>query len=80
MENDPMRSKKINKVGSNHLSIDELIDIRYPYPKNHIIGYLNINSLRNKIISLREIIDVAPLNIFCIGTKKLDECIPDLQL
>ena len=41
------------------LDIDGLIKFRNSrnsYPNNLIIGYLNINTLQNKIISLREII------------------------
>lgn len=55
--------KKDKKVCSNSLSIDGRINIRHTYPNNLIIGYLNINSLRNEIISLREIIDKTPLDI-----------------
>ena len=35
------------------LDIDGLIKVRNSYPNNPIIGYLNINTLQNKIISLR---------------------------
>ena len=72
-ENDPMStpsklkndwcSKKIKKVSSNSLSIDERINIRATYANNLIIGYLNINSLRNEITSLRERTDKTPLDI-----------------
>ena len=44
-----------------------------------IIGYLNINSLRNKIIDLREIMSKAPLDIVCADETKLDESFPDFQ-
>ena len=36
-------------------SVSGLIELRKKYPNNSTIGYLNINSLRNKIIDLREI-------------------------
>ena len=85
-ENDPMStpsklkndwfSKKMKKVCSNSLSIDELINIRRTYPNNSIIGYLNINSLRNEIISLR---DKTTLDILGVDETKLDENLPDLQ-
>ena len=41
--------------------------------KNPIIGYLNIISLRTKILNLKEILHKAPVNIFCIDKTKLDE-------
>ena len=56
-----------------------MIDIRYTYPNNSIIGYLKTNLLRYEIISLCEIIDVALLNIFCIDTNKLGKSSIDLQ-
>ena len=62
------------------LDIDDLIKVRNPYPNNLIIGYLNINTLQNKIISLsREIIAKAPLDVFCIDETKLDESFPNSQ-
>ena len=72
-------TKKIKKVCSNSLSIDELINIRHTYPNNPMIGYLNIISLRNEIISLREIIYKTPLDILGVDETKLDENLPDLQ-
>ena len=66
----------MKKVCSNSLSIDELINIRRTYPNNSIIGYLNINSLRNEIISLR---DKTTLDILGVDETKLDENLPDLQ-
>ena len=43
------------------------------------MGYLNINSLRKKIISLREILLKAPIDILCIDETKLDDSFPDAQ-
>ena len=37
-----------------HLQI--LRKLRLKYPRNPLVGYLNINSLRNKIIDVREMI------------------------
>ena len=44
------------------------------------MGYLNINSIRNKIIYLRELISKAPIDIFCIDETKIDESFPNSQL
>ena len=43
------------------------------------MGYLNINSLRNKLIDLREIMTKAPLDIVCIDETQLAESFPDFQ-
>ena len=44
------------------------------------MGYLNINSIRNKIIYLRELVSKAPIDIFCIEETKIDESFPNSQL
>ena len=61
------------------LDIDGLIKVRNSYPNNPIMGYLNINTLRNKITSLREIIAKAPLDVFCVDETKLDDSFPNSQ-
>ena len=43
-------------------------------------GYLNINSPRNKIHDLREIIHDTPLDYFVISKTKLDDSFPYAQL
>ena len=53
--------------------------VRKSYPNNPIIGYLNINTLQNKIISLREIIAKAPLDVFCVDETKLGDSFPNSQ-
>ena len=44
------------------------------------MGYLNINSIRNKIIYLRELVSKAPIDMFCIDETKIDESFPNSQL
>ena len=56
-----------------------MIKVRNSYPNNPIKGYLNINSLQNKIISLREIIAKTPLDVFCVDETKLDNSFPNSQ-
>ena len=60
-------------------SVSELIELRKKYPNNSIIGYLNINSLRNKITDLREKMSKVSLDIVCIDERKLDESFTDSQ-
>ena len=49
------------------------------YPRNPLIGYLNINSLRNKIIDVRELIGRLQLDYFVISETKLDSSFPSAQ-
>ena len=53
--------------------------LRSSYKNNPMIGYLNINSLKNKIIGVREMIAKSPLDIFCVDETKIDESFPDAQ-
>ena len=50
-----------------------LYELRFEYPKNLLCGYLNINSLRNKIYGLRLIIHDVPIDYFVISETKLDK-------
>ena len=44
------------------------------------MDYLNINSLRNKIIDLSEIMNYLELDYFVISKTKIDESFPSQQL
>ena len=44
-----------------------------------MIAYLNINSLREKIVSLREVLIKAKLDVLCVDEAKLDASFPDHQ-
>ena len=46
---------------------------------NPLITYLNINSLRNKVIDLGEILKDLPLDYIVISETKLDESFPNSQ-
>ena len=61
------------------LDIDGLIHLRVNNPFNPIVGYLNINSLRNKIDDLREVCKKVQIDILCIDETKLDDSFPDSQ-
>ena len=92
MPNNEENTSNSSEQGNDHLdmknksyskktfsSVSELIELRNKYLNNPVIGYLNINSLRNKIIDLREIMSKAPLDIVCIDETKLHESFPDFQ-
>ena len=45
--------------------LEGLINLRRVYQNNHLTGYLNTNSLREKIISLREILKKSKIDVLC---------------
>ena len=47
------------------------------YSKNPILGYLNENYLRNKIVSLRDVVAEVSIDILCIDETKLGDSFPD---
>ena len=59
--------------------IDGFINFRKAYQNNPLIEYININSLREKIICLREILSKASIYILCVDKTKLDASFPDHQ-
>ena len=61
------------------LDIDGLIHLSVNNRFNHVVGYLNISSLRNKIDDLREICKKVQINILCVDETKLDDSLPDSQ-
>ena len=58
-----------------------LSKLRKAYPNNPIIGYLDvsINSLKEKIICLRDIISTSKIDMLCIDEIKVDKSFPDSQ-
>ena len=52
---------------------------RLNYPPNHLTGYLNINSIRNKISDIREISGKLQLDYFVLSETKIDESFPSAQ-
>ena len=57
-----------------------ICDLRIKNPNNPLIGYLNINSLRNKVVDLREILSKISPDYFVVAETKLDYSIPSKQL
>ena len=58
-----------------------MLNLRKAYQNNPLIGYININSLREKIISLREVLSKASIYIYIyilfVDETKLDASFPD---
>ena len=44
-----------------------------------MIGYININSLKEKAIPLREALSNAPIDVLCVDETKLDSSFQDHQ-
>ena len=62
------------------LDIDGLIHLRVNNLFNPTVGYLNINSLRNKIDDLREVCKNVQTDILCIDKTKLDGSFTESQI
>ena len=52
---------------------------RLKFLHNPLITYLNIDSFRNKVIDLGEILKDLPLDYLLISETKLDESFPNSQ-
>ena len=61
------------------LNLQILSKNRLKYPTNPLIDYLNINSLRNKIIDVRDVIGKLSLDYCVISETKSDESAPSAQ-
>ena len=70
--------KKEVKNSKHHDAFSFLRKQPLEYPKNVILGHLNINSLRNKFVSISELIK-GKIDIFLINEIKLDESFPSNQ-
>ena len=80
-----MLFKKISELSSVRTvtaqqdDISTLKQLRICYPSNPLIGHLNINSLRNKMIDLREIMNETLPDILIITETKLDHTFTTAQ-
>ena len=52
---------------------------RLKHPRNPLIGYLNINSLRNNIVDAREVFGKLQLDHFVLSETKLDDSFPSAK-
>ena len=52
--------------------------IKAEHPKNLYFGHLNVNPIRNKFISIQELIKRA-FDIFLISETKIDDSFPNAQ-
>ena len=59
-------------------SINQLYEIRTSCPKNLIISYININSIRNKLQNLENMLS-GKVDFLVVAESKLDSSFPDRQ-
>ena len=64
---------------SEEIGLQQLQEDRLKNRKNPLIGYLNINSLRNKIIDLTVIMKTLSLDSLILSETKIDESFPTSQ-
>ena len=64
-------SSKLERKQCTELQI--IYENRLKYARNSLIGYLNINSLRNKIVDAREVFGKFQLDYFVLSETKLDD-------
>ena len=78
---DDIRNTKpgISVSKSSAADLEMLQNDRLKFLHNLLIAYLIINSLRNKVIDLREILKDLPLDYLVISETKLDESFPHAQ-
>ena len=52
--------------------------IKAKHPKNLFFGHLNVNSIRNKFVSIQELIK-RTFDVFLISETKIDDSFPNAQ-
>ena len=75
--------KNQNKVPTSSSNPDKNIDSDLEvlaYPSYFMIGYLNINSIRNEIVQLTDIYKTSPIEILCIDETRLGSSFPNAQV
>ena len=70
---------KESNIGLIFSGFEAVRENRLKYANNPLIGYLKINSLRNKIVDLREIILELSFDYFVLSETKIDESFPTAQ-
>lgn len=54
--------------------------LRNYFSNNPFIAYLDINSMRNKITHLEDVLSKSPINITCVDETKVESSLPDSRL
>ncbi len=72
---EPLNGSNVTNMDSNTDCFEEMKTLRLKYPKNIIIVYININSIRNKFENLSQVIE-DKLDVLIIAETKLDASFP----
>jgi hypothetical protein len=73
LNNSTISDTSTNSSDSDFVSVNHLHYVRTSNMKNFLATYLNINSLRNKISEVKDIIQKNSLDFMCIAETKLDD-------
>ena len=77
-DNSSLRHVEDPEIINTNDKFGKLRSVRRKHPKNIIISYLNINSVRNKLRNLGTLVGNL-LDILCISETKLDRSFPTSQ-
>ena len=75
-KNSKISDKKLNTMQEN--PIDSIRQLKLSNPHKIVLCHLNINSLRNKVESIADVIQ-GTSDIFLLSETKIDESFPDKQ-
>jgi len=71
---DSVTQVSTDSVGETSLqTYPNLKKFRYDHPRQLVLGHLNVNSLRNKFIEIREMLKVSEIDILGLSETKLDD-------
>ena len=70
-------SAKLKRKECTDLQI--MYENRLKHPRNPLLGYVNINSVKNKIVDVREVFEKLQLDDFVLSEIKLDDSLPSAQ-
>ena len=77
----PTPAETSNEISSNNCDrlFKPVFDFRRKNPSNFIFAHVNVNSIRHKFSSLREILSKNCLDYFAVSETKLDGSFPNAQ-
>ena len=71
-------STKLKRKECTDLQI--MYEKKFKHPRNPLIGYLNMTSLRNKIVHIREVLGKHQLDFLVLSETKFDYSFPSAPL
>ena len=74
-----MNDSDLRRTSSLATDLQVLHHERLKHNKNPMIGYLNMNSLQNKLTYLKVVLKYLSLDYFIVSETKLDEIFPKAQ-